>query len=428
MIQNYIFHKNIMGNLFNKEEQSNSSPKKSIPKKFEQSVFILNNSDIKSYQIFALRKLLPHHKTRINDIIEYFHKNGTPRKSDDFSIKNFSKFYPEDDPFFYFDETGIVHSHMIIYNENETDINKIKIYRGDLNIKAERHGFGKLITPYYELIGIWKNNILSGWGRQSRCNGEIYEGRFENGLINGKGIYLDKKLNKYMGKFKDMKRWGKGKLVTYKFIYEGDFNNDKIEGNGKIKFLKSGIEYEGTFLNDNIEGSGKFKWINEDIYEGEVKNGKMHGTGIYKYRNGKIYKGTFEDGQIVHNENLKNSLNNSNINNMNDNEQFDYTNPFRKIDSLSFGNDEDDIDLETLKAYQSVNENNNVSKYQSRTYNYRKGSINEFKHKNDSNINKNYSQKFSMDNTINKKNDTAKNPELMLSTYRNFGFDSAIKK
>ena len=157
----------------------------------------------------------------------------------------------------------------------------------------------------------------------------------------------------------------------------------------------------------------------------EVKEGKMHGTGIYKYRNGKIYKGTFEDGQIVHNENLKNSLNNSNINNMNDNEQFDYTNPFRKIDSLSFGNDEDDIDLETLKAYQSVNENNNVSKYQSRTYNYRKGSINEFKHKNDSNINKNYSQKFSMDN---KKNDTAKNPELMLSTYRNFGFDSAIKK
>ena len=33
-----------------------------------------------------------------------------------------------------------------------------------------------------------------------------------------------------------------------------------------------------------------------------------------------------------------------------------------------------------------------------------------------------------MDNTINKKNDIDKNPELMLSTYRNFGFDSAIKK
>ena len=68
-----------MGNFFNGEAQSNSSPKKYIPNKFDQSLFILDNSDIKSYQIFALRKLRPHHKTRINDIIEYFHKNGIPR-------------------------------------------------------------------------------------------------------------------------------------------------------------------------------------------------------------------------------------------------------------------------------------------------------------------------------------------------------------
>ena len=394
-----------MGNFFNGEAQSNSSPKKYIPNKFDQSLFILDNSDIKSYQIFALRKLRPHHKTRINDIIEYFHKNGIPRKSDDFSIKNFSKFYPADDPFFHYEETGLVHSHMIIYNENETDINKIKIYKGDLNVKAERQGFGKLITPYYELVGMWENNIFSGWGRQSRCNGEVYEGRFENGLINGKGIFLDKKLNKYMGEFKDMKKWGKGKLITKKFIYEGDFNNDKIEGNGKIKFLKSGIEYEGTFLNDSIEGSGKFKWINGDIYEGEVKEGKMHGTGIYKYRNGKIYKGLFEEGQIIHNDNINinNSLNNSKINYMNDIEQFDYTNPIRKIESLNIEDNEDDVvDFRTSKIYQNINENINENVY-----------INQFKQNNDLN---------------NQDKKDFKNPELMLSYYRNFGFGSTLDK
>ena len=261
---------------------------------------------------------------------------------------------------------------------------------------------------------MWENNIFSGWGRQSRCNGEVYEGRFENGLINGKGIFLDKKLNKYMGEFKDMKKWGKGKLVTNKYIYEGDFNNDKIEGNGKIKFLKSGIEYEGTFLNNSIEGSGKFKWINGDIYEGEVKEGKMHGTGIYKYRNGKIYKGLFEEGQIVHKENINinNSLNNSKINYMNDTEQFDYTNQIRKIESLNIEDNEDNVvDFRTSKTYQNMKENINTSKYQSKTYNNRKGI-----------------KSYTKNDLNNKDKKDFKNPELMLSSYRNFGFGSTLDK
>ena len=49
--------------------------------------------------------------------------------------------------------------------------------------------------------------MFSGWGRQSRCNGEIYEGRFENGLLNGKGIFLDKKSTGTVGN-----------LLLYKFI------------------------------------------------------------------------------------------------------------------------------------------------------------------------------------------------------------------
>ena len=97
----------------------------------------------------------------------------------------------------------------------------MKVYQGDLNLIGERHGFGKFITPYYVLIGMWKNDKFCGWGRESRCNGDTFEVRFENGLINGKGIFMNKMNSKYVGDFKNMKRWGKGKLQTDKIIYEG---------------------------------------------------------------------------------------------------------------------------------------------------------------------------------------------------------------
>ena len=92
------------------------------------------------------------------------------------------------------------------------------------------------------------------------------------------------------------KRWGKGDLTTDKIHYEGDFYNNQIHGNGRIKFLREGIEYKGTFKNDKIDGYGVFKWKNGDTYEGQVRSGTMHGFGKYKYKNGQVYKGVFNNG------------------------------------------------------------------------------------------------------------------------------------
>ena len=92
------------------------------------------------------------------------------------------------------------------------------------------------------------------------------------------------------------KRCGKGDLTTDKIHYEGDFYNNQIHGNGRIKFLREGIEYKGTFKNDKIDGYGVFKWKNGDIYEGQVRSGRMHGFGKYKYKNGQVYKGVFNNG------------------------------------------------------------------------------------------------------------------------------------
>ena len=448
-----------MGSFINGQEPQKSS----ILIKLDESSFILNDSDIKSFKIYSINKLRPHQKIKIDEYIENFHLNGTPRNSEDFSSKNYSKFYPKDDPFFYNDELGLIHNHIKIYNENEQDINQIQIYEGDLNIRGQRQGFGKIITQYYELKGIWKNDKLNGWGRQSRCNGDVLEGRFENSLLNGKGFFLDKQKNKYIGEFRDMKKWGRGKLITNKLIYEGEFVNDKIEGKGRIKFLKSGIEYEGTFINDNIEGYGKFKWINGDIYEGEVKNNKMHGNGVYYYKNGKVFKGLFKNGQIskTENSNVKNSLISERLNYQYDTEKFDYINPFRKIESLKIDNPEiinnykpKNYQFKTHKPTAKTFANHEEDKFEKEISN-NMYNINEFKQNKDVNIHENNKyalnnvtkiNKFNNDrnnpnkisssnkgNVVNKKlnnkkdESKAENPELLLSTYRNYGFRDEIK-
>ena len=441
-----------MGNFINGQEKSKNTNKANILNKLDESLFIFNNFETKSYNKYSIEKLNPHLKEKISEILRTFDSNGIHRNSDDFNHKNFSKFYPKQDPFFKYDNTGLIHNYIIIYNENQEDLSQMEIYEGDLNQKGQRHGLGKLVTQYYELKGLWKNDMFSGWGRQSRCNGEIYEGRFENGLLNGKGIFLDKKSNKYIGEFKNMKKWGKGKLISDKIIYEGDFINNKKEGKGRIKFLESNVIYEGTFINDNIEGYGIFKYTNGNIYEGEVKNWKMNGNGAYKYRNGKILKGRFVDNKIVNYENIQPSF---------------YSPLIRQSINNEFGNEKFFYHYESKKIINNKENENNTNNYildykiqsdidpylqPENDINQNIFDINEFKENNDFNIDQNnnyilnnvnkinefitdkYNEEKNMimntneiyiNNPIDEINEQPKleeNPDILFSSYRNFGF------
>ena len=441
-----------MGNFINGQEKSKNTNKANILNKLDESLFIFNNFETKSYNKYSIEKLNPHLKEKISEILRTFDSNGIPRNSDDFNHKNFSKFYSKQDPFFKYDNTGLVHNYIIIYNENQEDLSQMEIYEGDLNQKGQRHGLGKLVTQYYELKGLWKNDMFSGWGRQSRCNGEIYEGRFENGLLNGKGIFLDKKSNKYVGEFKNMKKWGKGKLISDKIIYEGDFINNKKEGKGRIKFLESNVIYEGTFINDNIEGYGIFKYTNGNVYEGEVKNWKMNGNGAYKYRNGKILKGRFVDNKIVNYENIQPSfyspLIRQSINNEFGNEKFFYHYESKKI----INNEENENNMNNYILDYKIQSDIEPYLQSENEINQNIFDINEFKENNDFNIDQNnnyilnnvnkinefitdkYNEEKNMimntneiyiNNPIDEINEQPKleeNPDILFSSYRNFGF------
>ena len=218
---------------------------------------------------------------------------GETEPDDDFTIESYKKFYPEDDPFFLFDK-GEVSEGQIISSPDELE--SLEIYEGEINDQNKKHGFGILTTPEFVRRGTWRNGEFTGWGRESRRNKEVLEGKFIDGTLNGKGIYKKSNNSLYTGDFVNSLREGFGELYTNRIHYIGEFKENKLNGKGIIEFLKEGHKYEGDFKNNEINGRGIFQWKNGDIYEGDMTEGKMNGKGIYKYANGQIYEGEYING------------------------------------------------------------------------------------------------------------------------------------
>lgn len=80
------------------------------------------------------------------------------------------------------------------------------------------------------------------------------------------------------GTFKGVLKDGKPSWGTltdlYGIIYEGEFQDGKIQGKGIMTFPE-GQRYEGDFVNEKFEGSGMYTWPNGNRYEGQFANGKF---------------------------------------------------------------------------------------------------------------------------------------------------------
>ena len=232
-------------------------------------------------------------------------KNNS-KKSDNFSLDSWTLFYPENDPFF----TNNNDFRDSIPNQRIENPGKNEVYIGDINKLRQKHGYGKLICPEFEREGMWKNNRFNGWGREIRENGEIYEGKFINDSLTGKGKY--KKGNiLYIGDFVDYDQHGKGELFTDEYHYAGDFKKNGFDGYGRIELYEIGV-YEGEFKNKEITGYGVFKYCNGDFYEGDMIGGKKEGFGIFRRVDGRTFEGEFyndkfvQQDKIVHNKKVYN--------------------------------------------------------------------------------------------------------------------------
>ena len=229
----------------------------------------------------------------INKFYEHCSLGGEITTDDDFSLDGWKRYYPSNDRFFLYPKGEVFPNQIRI--ENADDPENLEIYEGETNYENLKHGYGVLTTPHYILKGNWRKGEFTGWGRKSMRNGDMLEGKFVNGEINGKGIFKSKE-SVYIGEFVNGERCGKGDLTTEKYHYVGDFKNNKFDGDGVIEFLIEGHKYEGNFEKNEINGRGIYKWKSGDIYEGELKNGKMNGHGKYTYNDGKIYEGEYING------------------------------------------------------------------------------------------------------------------------------------
>ena len=158
------------------------------------------------------------------------------KELEDFDPELWRKICPEEENFFIYNKGSFINTQMTsLNNENETET-----YIGEVNQYGEKNGSGKLISPSKKRIGTWRKNSFTGWGREVRKGGEIYEGKFIDGELIGKGIYKSED-ELYIGDFYKFIKHGNGDLFIKKFHYKGSFNNGKRGENGRIEYKNNGV-------------------------------------------------------------------------------------------------------------------------------------------------------------------------------------------
>ena len=170
-------------------------------------------------------------------------------------------------------------------------------YQGTLNKNNKKEGYGTYINKNgFKYKAIWKDDKITDYGIFIDPEGNYIKGTIVKGEIN-KGEMLIKNKFKYIGDVVNNIPNNKGIIYNFsgKYIYEGDFINGVMEGDGIIKY-SDGTYYEGQFRNDKYQGKGKIVFKNGGSYEGDFNNNLIHGKGKYIYPGGKIYEGDFQNG------------------------------------------------------------------------------------------------------------------------------------
>jgi len=62
-----------------------------------------------------------------------------------------------------------------------------------------------------------------------------------------------------------------------------------------LKVLPDGSLYEGDWQNDKQNGYGRMIHLDGDVYEGQWKDNKAHGKGRYQHADGSTYDGEWKE-------------------------------------------------------------------------------------------------------------------------------------
>jgi len=145
--------------------------------------------------------------------------------------------------------------------------------------------------------GEMHGGFMDGKGKFTFADGDVFEGMFKNGTLNGKGSARWINKNHYEGDWKDGYPSGQG---TYTWAsgsrYTGGWLNGKQNGQGDFKFV-NGDHYVGEFKDGLMDGQGKFTWSDGNVYIGEYRNDKPNGKGTVRFYAVSVsHTGIFKDG------------------------------------------------------------------------------------------------------------------------------------
>lgn len=175
---------------------------------------------------------------------------------------------------------------------------------------------------FTEMQSSEKDTCLSGdcintFSKKRFANGEILEGFFENGKINGVGTHTLPNGNYYIGNFKDdyydgygiyswksesviyYGTWQKGlqngygyQLKNSKAVVAGYYTNGKLTRDMLTYDYTNNI-YKNNCAGDCTNGFGQYKYSDKSWYYGFFQNNKPHYVGMYKNNEGDLYMGQF---------------------------------------------------------------------------------------------------------------------------------------
>jgi len=148
-----------------------------------------------------------------------------------------------------------------------------------------------------------------------------YQGEFDNGKFHGFGKLelLDKKIT-YKGNFQNGLKSGRGtEWDRENSVYVGQWRNNRRNGTGVQAFRvedwkedkytenwlsRNAENFQGTFRNDNFDGTGTYRWPDGVTYTGGWAANKKHGRGYFLYPTGLRSDRIFEFDERVYDEPL----------------------------------------------------------------------------------------------------------------------------
>ncbi len=145
-----------------------------------------------------------------------------------------------------------------------------------------------------------------------------FEGTFDGGLLEGRGLKLTNDNRRYEAEFHQGKMSGRCVMTTPAVRldgqcaddffngpgiavftngnrYEGNFKDSEFDGQG-IFSEKDGSRIEGEWLHDHLTGKGRGVYPGIGRYEGDFVNGNFEGRGTYYFdEDGSFYEGEWHN-------------------------------------------------------------------------------------------------------------------------------------